>query len=260
MTSPMNLLLTTIACALISLSSVATMAQTSNAQLEEIRANIDKWVETRQLLAKSRSEWASDKETLLQSISLIEKEVQLIDERIAQTQETASQADRDRLLLVDENERLSKSSAAVQAVLVDMERQSTNLAAGLPLPLQERILPLLKRIPNHPAQSRLSISERMQSIVGILSEVDKFNNAISVFPELRKNSAGADIQVKTLYVGLGAAYFADKNGDYGGVGVPTPNGWEWTPKPEVAPHVARAIAIYENTETAAFVKLPVTVK
>ena len=200
------------------------MAQTSPGQLEEIRANIDKWVETRQLLAKTRSEWAADQETLQQSISLIEKEVKLIDERIAQTQETASQADRDRLVLVDENERLSKASAAVQAVLADLERQTTNLAAELPLPLQERILPLLKRIPNQPDQSRLSVSERMQNIVGILSEVDKFNNAISVFPELRRNSADAEVQVKTLYVGLGAAFFADKNGEYGGVGIPTGDG------------------------------------
>ncbi len=241
-------------------SCVIAMAQTSPGQLEEIRANIDKWVETRQLLAKTRSEWAADQETLQQSIGLIEKEVKLIDERIAQTQETASQADRDRLVLVDENERLSKASAAVQAVLADLERQTTNLAAGLPLPLQERILPLLKRIPNHPDQSRLSVSERMQSIVGILSEVDKFNNAISVFPELRRNSAEVEVQVKTLYVGLGAAFFSDKTGEYGGVGTPTATGWEWTPKPEIASDIARAIAIYENTETAQFIKLPVTVK
>lgn len=241
-------------------SLVIAVSQTSPGQLEEIRANIDKWVETRQLLAKARSEWAADQETLQQSISLIEKEVKLINERIAQTQETASQADRDRLVLVEENERLSKASAAVQAVLADLERQTTNLAAGLPLPLQERILPLLKRIPNHPDQSRLSVSERMQSIVGILSEVDKFNNAISVFPELRRNSAGVEVQVKTLYVGLGAAFFADKSGEYGGVGIPTGTGWEWTPKPEFATDIARAIAIYENTETAQFVKLPVTVK
>ncbi len=236
------------------------MAQTSPGQLEEIRANIDKWVETRQLLAKTRSEWATAKETLQQSIGLIEKEVKLIDERITQTRETASQADRDRLVLLDENERLSKASAAVQAVLADLERQTTNLAAQLPLPLQERIMPLIKRVPNHPDQSRLSVSERMQNIVGILSEVDKFNNAISVFPELRRNSAEVEVQVKTLYVGLGAAFFADKTGEYGGVGVPTATGWEWTPKPEIAADVARAIAIYENTETAQFVKLPVTVQ
>lgn len=239
---------------------VTAMGQTSPGQLEEIRTNIDKWVETRQLLAKARSDWAADQEVLQQSISLIEKEVKLIDDRIVQTQETASQADRNRLVLVEENERLSKASAAIQAVLADLERQTTNLAAALPLPLRERILPLLKRIPNQPDQTRLSLSERVQNIVGILSEVDKFNNAVSVFTELRKNSADTEIQVKALYVGLGAAFFADKNGEYGGVGVFTGDAWEWVPKPEVAPAIAKAIAIYENTQTAQFVNLPVTVK
>jgi hypothetical protein len=256
----MNPLHKFVACVVIAGSLGTGIAQTSSAQLEEIRTNIDKWVETRQLMAKTRGEWASDKETLQQSISLIEKEVKLIDERIQQTQETASQADRNRLVLIEENERLSKGAAAIQVVLADLERQSTNLAALLPLPLQERIMPLLKRIPLNPDQTRLSISERIQNIVGILSEVDKFNNAISVFTELRKGSADTEIQVKALYVGLGAAFFADKTGDYGGVGVLTEQGWEWTPKPEIASDIARAIAVYENTETAQFIKLPVTVK
>jgi septal ring factor EnvC (AmiA/AmiB activator) len=256
----MNPIHATIAFALLSVCLGTAIAQTTPTRLEEVRTNIDKWVETRQLLAKTRSEWASEQETLRQSISLIEKEIKLIDERITQTRETASQADRDRLVLNEENERLSQAATTVQKVLADLEQQTTNLAAGLPLPLQERIMPLLKRIPNQPSQTRLSISERMQSIVGVLSEVDKFNNAVSLFTELRKNSAGAEIQVKTLYVGLGVAFFADKNGDYGGVGVPGPTAWEWTPKPEFASDIARAIAIYENTETAQFVKLPVTVK
>ena len=256
----MNSIHTTIAFALFSACFGTAIAQTTPTRMEEVRANIDKWVETRQLLAKTRSEWAADQETLRQSIALIEKEVKLIDDRIAQTQETASQADRDRLVLSEENERLSKAATVVQTVLADLERQTTHLAAGLPLPLQDRVMPLLKRIPNQPDQTRLSISERMQNIVGILSEVDKFNNAISLFTELRKNSADTEVQVKTLYVGLGVAFFADKNGEYGGVGVPSGGSWEWTSRPEIASDIARAIAIYENTETAQFVKLPATVK
>jgi hypothetical protein len=197
---------------------------------------------------------------LQQSVALIEKEIQLLDEQISQAESTAGQADAARLVLAEESESLSGAAAAVEVVLASLEQQTTNLASALPIPLQERIRPLLKRIPTVPGQTRLSISERMQSIVGVLSEVDKFNNAISVFPEIRRLDSGEDIQVKTLYVGLGAAFFADRNGVYGGVGTPAPQGWEWTSRSEAAPEIARAIAVYENTHPAQFVRLPVSVK
>jgi hypothetical protein len=234
--------------------------QVISTQLDSARSNIDKWVETRQLIARTRGEWSTERETLQQSVDLIEKEIQLLDEQIAQAESTVSQADSTRLVLAEENERLSAAAAVIGVALANLEQQTTNLAIALPTPLQERIRPLLKRIPMVPDQTRLSISERMQSIVGVLSEVDKFNNAISVFPEIRQIDSGAEIQVKTLYVGLGAAFFADKNGVVGGVGVPTAQGWEWTSKSEVAADIARAIAVYENTQAAQFVTLPVTVK
>jgi hypothetical protein len=119
---------------------------------------------------------------------------------------------------------------------------------------------LLKRIPSDSAAAKAGPVERMQNVVGILSEVDKFNGAISVVSEIRRNPAGAEVQVETLYIGLGHAFFVDKTGDYAGVGVPAADGWQWTPRSELAGRIQKTIAIYNNSLPAAFVSLPVAIQ
>jgi hypothetical protein len=103
-------------------------------------------------------------------------------------------------------------------------------------------------------------AERIQVIVGILNELDKFNNAVNVFSEKRKNPKGEEVSVQTLYVGLGAAYFVNDTADFAGVGSPGANGWEWTVRPELASAVQEAVKMYRNERTAHFVPLPVTIR
>jgi hypothetical protein len=100
----------------------------------------------------------------------------------------------------------------------------------------------------------------VQVCVGVLNELDKFNNAVNVFTEKRKNDKGEDVAVQTLYVGLGAAYFVNDTADFAGTGAPGANGWEWSNKPELAPKVQEAVKIYRNEKTAHFLTLPVAIK
>jgi hypothetical protein len=96
--------------------------------------------------------------------------------------------------------------------------------------------------------------------VGLINEVDKFNAAVTVVSQVQKNPAGAEVQVETVYLGLAQAFFVDKAGEYAGVGVPGPDGWQWTPKPELAGRIQKSIAMYKNAAPAAFVSLPVTIR
>jgi len=233
---------------------------TDAGHLEAVRTTIDKWVEARQAVTQAAAGWRLDKERLTQSIALIEKEIALLDEQIARAEETASGADKARATLEEENEVLSRASVAVETAIRDLEKRVVALAKALPEPLVERLQVRLRRIPEEAALERLSLSERMQNVVAFLSEVDKFSGSISVFTEVRSGPTGGQRQVRTLYVGISMAFFTDAAGEFGGVGVPTKTGWEWTPKPELAPRVARAVAMYENRIPADFVALPVAVQ
>jgi hypothetical protein len=140
------------------------------------------------------------------------------------------------------------------------EARVRKFAAQVPTPLQDILKPLLARLPADPANTKMLAAERVQVLVGILNELDKFNNGVSVFNEKRKNAKGDEVAVQTVYIGLGAAYFVNEAGDFAGTGAPGANGWEWTVKNEIAPSVQEVVKIYRNEKTARFVTLPAAIR
>jgi len=228
--------------------------------LTDSRSAIEKWVETRQLISKTRSDWQTDKETLEQTVALYERELKSIDEQMSKVSTNNTQAMKE----MSEAEALKKSSneAREQAAqfATDFETKLKQTAPKLPTPLQEILKPLLARLPAEPATTKMFPAERMQVCVGVLNELDKFNSAVNVFNEKRKNDKGEEVAVQSIYVGLGAGYFVNETADFAGVGTPGTNGWEWTNKPEIASTVQEAVKIYRNEKTARFLTLPVAVK
>jgi hypothetical protein len=148
----------------------------------------------------------------------------------------------------------------VVAGLPKVEAELRHLAAHFPAPLLEQVEPLLNRLPREGASAQASPAERLQAVVGLMSQVDRFNGSFTVASELRKNPAGAEIQVRTLYLGLAQAWFVSPDGKFAGFGKPGANGWAWTTDNELAAAVERAIAVQENTGIAEYVALPVSIK
>lgn len=129
----------------------------------------------------------------------------------------------------------------------------------LPLPLQDILKPLLARMPADPT-TKMKAPERVQVLVGVLNEIDKFNNAVTIFSEKRKNDSGGEVSVDTVYVGLGAAYFVNEAGDFAGAGSPGKAGWDWKTMPELADRIREIIRIYRAERPAKFISLPVAIK
>lgn len=240
------------------LAAVLAVSARAETPLNEARSTLEKWVETRQLTSKARADWQADKETLEQTVALFGRELKSVAEQMSKVSTNNVQVDKERA----EAEALKKSATEsldrARKFAAEIEIKLTKLIPQLPAPLQEIIKPLLNKLPTS-VDTKMSAAERLQIIVGILGEMDKFNNAVSLFSEKRKNPQGEEVAVETVYVGLGAAYFVNEAGNFAGVGTPGSNGWEWTTKPEIAPAVRDVIRIYRNEHPARFVALPVTV-
>jgi hypothetical protein len=115
-------------------------------------------------------------------------------------------------------------------------------------------------MPEDPEESKLSLGERFQNIIGILNEVTKFNREITVRSEVRTLPDGSSAEVTAMYVGIGQAYYVNAAGDIAGVGTASAEGWIWTPTNEAAAKIMDAIAILNNEKVADFVQLPVTIE
>src|SRR5437868_174239 len=78
--------------------------------LNGARSTLDKWVETRQIISKTKSEWQSDKDLLEQSIQLFERELKSVEEQISKVGTNSTQVEKERaqteVLLKSSNETL----------------------------------------------------------------------------------------------------------------------------------------------------------
>lgn len=254
----MRFLITAVAVGYIAVAP-ALAADAAN-KLSDTRSTLEKWVETRQLISKTRADWQTDKETLEQTLRLLDRELALVEEQFGKLNTNNAQVDKERLEAEAQIKAANDALTPAAQFATEFEGKVRTMVPRLPMPLQEILKPLLARLPQDAATTKMKSPERVQVLVGILNELDKFNNTVGIFSEKRKNASGAEVSVETVYVGLGAAYFVNDSGDFAGMGTPGANGWEWTPKPELASHVREVIRIYRNERAARFVSLPAVIK
>jgi len=241
------------------LTSGSVFAQGS--KFEEARTHIEKWVQTRQLIAKRNADWRVERESIGQTIGLLQREIDLLKEAIDKSEQVDSESDAEKKRITLSLEDLKKANKVVDAALWGMERQALALMALFPDPLKDRTSNVRSRIPLEKKDLRgRSAAERMQNVVAMLNEADRFNSAITLAIEVRKDAEGKDRQVQALYLGLGHAYYSDQGGSFAGVGVPGETDWTWEEKPELGSTIRKVIDIYENERSAEFVPVPVNIK
>ncbi len=240
------------------LSIVPTLVVgTYAAGLEENFDMLDQWVEVEKTISKEKYDWEVDKQGLLDVIKVYEQELEMLDEKIKEAEEFTSAADSKKSGLLEDQDSLRGVEAKLEAIVAEQESLLKKIIARLPIPLRDEIAPLTRRIPQDPADTTLSVSQRLQSIVGILTQVDKFNATVEVAPEQREFE-GSLVQVTAIYFGLGAAYYSDKSGKHAGYGQASEAGWEWVSDTTIADKVLKLITMYEgNTTDIEFVPLPV---
>lgn len=228
----------------------------SGPTLEETRLSLGKWIETQQIIARERNDWQQSKEVLAGRLEVLKKEAATLEQRIQDSNLKIAQTDTRRAGLLDEKQKLEAASAQLAAALVGLEHDVRALEKRLPEPLQAKVQPLVARMPEDPANARVSIAERYQNVLGIVDLVNKANNEISVSYEVHTLADGRPSEVRVIYVGLAQAYYVSGKGE-GGIGRPGPQGWTWEPSQAIANDVTTALEVLEGKHTPAFVPLPV---
>ncbi|MBU3727925.1 MAG: DUF3450 domain-containing protein [Phycisphaerales bacterium] len=194
-------------------------------RIEEARAAMQRWVETRRIVSDEAQEWALGKELLESRIDILSRELASVQERIAEAEKSITEADERRAALVAENDRVRAGSAALAKVAAMMEMRTKQLVARLPDPIRERIRPLSSRLPEDPSTTTLPLTTRFQNVVGIVNEVNKFNREITTTTEIRKLADGSSAEVTVVYLGLAQAFFVGGSGRVAGYGGASADGW-----------------------------------
>ena len=248
-------------CSLLTIGcSLVIVSLNAQNQVAETREVLDQWVETRQIISEEKASWKVEESILGVTVQLLSRELPRRREARTVLESSATAADEERSTLADEKEKLTAASAVVEANIGALESQLKRALKKLPEPLIEKIKPLIRRLPEDPTDTDLSLGERVQNIVGILSQADKFNTTITQTNESRKIEGGKTVEVRTLYWGLAMAYYVDASGQYAGIGVPGPDGWEWPRVDAAGAEIKQLIDVYEGSEDISFVSVPAYIK
>ena len=235
------------------LSTLYLNAQTN---LESTRNVLDQWVQTKQIISKEQSDWRLEESILTDTQKLLSSELKRLDASLKELKNSATAADEDRSQLTAKKEEIAEASAVVEGSIQELEVQMKRIIKTLPTPLVEKIKPLIRRLPEDSTNTKLSLGERVQNIVGILSQADKFNSTITQTSESRELDSGKIVEVRTLYWGLAIAYYVDASGAYAGIGHPGKDGWEWPQIEGSGAQIKKLLDVYEGSEEIQFVEVP----
>lgn len=228
--------------------------------IESTRTALEKWVETRRAISQEKQDWALSKEMLNERIELVQREISSLQEKIDQAKQGITDADTKRAELLAGNDKLKEASETLKGIVVKLEARTIALNKRLPDPISERIKPLSQLLLADPNQTKLSIAQRFQNVIGILNEVNKFNREITPTSEVHTLADGSAAEVTAVYIGLGQAYYVGANGTIAGVGSPSENGWGWESVNDAADEITDVVAIMKNEKVASFILLPVKVQ
>lgn len=239
---------------------LATGTTSAANSVGDARSTLEEWVETQQIISEEKADWQVEESILEDTVTLLSSELERLNAALEDLEASATAADEERAELNQEKERLSAASSVIKASIGKLETEMKAIVKTLPAPLVEKIKPLIRRLPEDPEDTSLAIGQRVQNIVGILSQADKFNTTITQTSESREIENGKTVEVRTLYWGLAAAYYVDSSGQYAGLGYPTPDGWEWPRLDDAGETIKRLIDVYEGSEEIQFIAVPARIK
>ena len=170
------------------LAFVISHAALAQDLLSETRSAIQEWVRTEQLLSLEKKQWEEEKASITDILAILSAEQRELNEQISLAQDVANRADEQRSMLVDQLSTFQEISELLEVRVSDYERQLSLIANYLPETLKRELSPRFARINSSSQVSALSLSERAQTVLNIMSEIDNFDARLTLTTEIINNS------------------------------------------------------------------------
>ncbi|HKK19710.1 MAG TPA: DUF3450 family protein [Opitutales bacterium] len=225
--------------------------------LDTARSTVKEWAAAEKAISREAAEWSGRKVLLQDLIEVAQQRIDRLQSELEKGQDSLSASDEARAKLLDREEAVAEESEQLEGFLAELEARLQSLRPQLPEPLEEELAPVYQRIPSDPAKTTLALGERMRTAVSLLAKIRQFDGKLTLAESLKTlPGSEATASVRTLYIGLGQAYYlAPEDAGYGS---PGPGGWVWQSAPELRKAIQEVIALAEGgAMEPKFVDLPV---
>jgi len=237
-----------------------TFAAASPEALETARSAVREWAATEKAISREAADWVG-RETLLNDLIAVEAErIERLEKELAKGEASLSSADEERGELLERQDALLAKAQTIEDFLGRIEGELRALRVRLPEPLENDLATLYQRMPKEAGETTLGLGERMRTVVTLLARLRQFDGKLTVTESIRAlPGGGGEASVRTLYFGLGQAYYLGP--DDAGIGLAGPEGWTWESRPEFEEAIREAMLLAEGGALEPkFVDLPVVVE
>ena len=241
--------------ALISLSSTGVLAADPQ-PVENVERVAADWVKARIETTRIETEWGTQRQLLESTVNGLSERAQTLEIKRDYLQAKTAK-DREELANLAAMDKTSVAS--LQGVEGRVQAMSTRLLQLRPS-LPPRLSTALEMSYRSLAAPSLTVSERMQLNVTVLTRCAQFNRAITSEKEVVDVGGGGSPELlEVVYWGLSHGYALNRTAGLAWLGFPGPQGWKWEPHPDAAGAVAKLIAIHDDKADPDFVTVPARV-
>jgi hypothetical protein len=247
-------------------ATLPLMAQEPNAPAngpDQLRISVREWIETMREIQKEEDSWEKDSEVLKGYKEGLEKEIEDLKEQIARAKTDRDGASKEDLDKVAKAEAYAKAKEALAAGLQELEKGVVARMPLMPAALakEPKVAQIAEEVTKDAAltgdAAKQGIAKRLNNVLNLLSEVEKFQQAVHLRDELHKAPDGREFNMKVLYFGMAAAYAVNETGDFALVGKPGDAGWTFTERNDLAPRIRELVGVTTGDIDAKFVTLPI---
>lgn len=229
---------------------------------QELRNTVREWVETMRKVQQEENDWTRDQEVLEDYKEGLQTEIASLNEQIASARTRKQGADTASLDKSSERDRYMAARDELSGIVRNLEESLVSKLPLLPAPLltdpkvAREIEDLRRDIALPPEKRAEGVSKRLQNVINLTAEAEKFQQTVHLREELRKNTEGREFNMKVIYFGLACAYAVNDDGDFALAGRPSADGWKFEERKDLATEIQHLIAATTGDQDAAFVNLP----
>jgi len=221
--------------------------------IEAVQKAATEWARVRAETVRAQTEWRWQKEFLESTLQALTERVHILEDRKDYLEATSA---RKRGSAAELGLRNKEALELLQKAKERVDSLSGGLIALRPW-LPPRLSDALEFSFRSLGDPSLSVSERMQTVATVFNRCSRFNNTITYSEEMVVTEADRPPEfLSVLYWGLSHAYALDSSDGGAFLGSPGENGWTWEKKADLAPDVARLMAMYHDEQAPEFIEVP----
>lgn len=225
------------------------------APLETLEGLVKQWVKLRSRSATEDQAWGRQQAQWEQEIALLRREETQLDTRIERAEQFEAATETRTSEQIARRDSLTAVLKQIDTVVDRMARDLQTLLPRIPVPLQsDELANICGQLTTDTAKT--ATARRVQLLISALTEIESLQHHHHSVRELLAIKGQPRREMDVVYLGLAQGFAVSPDNTLAAVGMPTANGWVWTPRQAIAPVVRNLVQIQNQDSPPALVTLP----